>query len=339
MPELAPNFRAHVLRPSPEEIAETHILFHTKFAAELTDRKAQEFGYTVVYHAHVLSTLRELGFRVTPASDPQMLFGELDFGFIYFTLIDLPFEGHESLIPCIAALRGIPFLGPAATLRSLSEDKALGKAMAAAAGIDVAPQRVINPLAGGAAASWQPGRWVLKPRTGVMSKDVCVVENEAEWRAALDAAAQPRHEGREFLLEEFVPGLNLTVPVVEGLPLDGLPVFIERGEGVNNVLTEAGKRGLAPTYSSEPYAGPGAEAASAAAARLATAMAPLDYARFDFRYDQARDRLVFLEVNMNCALGPAAVVARAAKMRGIDYASLVGHIVTRSLRRQRLMLD
>ncbi|MGH3426587.1 MAG: hypothetical protein ACRDQZ_03280 [Mycobacteriales bacterium] len=67
-------------------------------------------------------------------------------------------------------------------------------------------------------------------------------------------------------------------------------------------------------------------------------MAPFDYARFDFRYDPESKRLVFLEVNMNCAMGPGAVVTRTAAMRGVDYQTLVGHIVTRSLRRQRMQL-
>jgi hypothetical protein len=36
--------------------------------------------------------------------------------------------------------------------------------------------------------------------------------------------------------------------------------------------------------------------------------------------------------------GPATVVARAAELCGIDYPSLVGHLVTRRLRRQRMEL-
>jgi D-alanine-D-alanine ligase len=310
------------------------VLFHTRHATDLTEERRKRFGYTVAYHAAILNTLRSIGLEVTPGSDPAMLFEDLNFDFIYFTQIEDSFLGHELLIPCIAAFHGIPFLGPPAPLRALSEDKVLGKAMAAAIGVDVARHHVLSPLLAQPQAFALPGKWVLKPRNGVMSEGVTFVERETEWPAALAAIADPRHGGREFIAEEFVPGLNLAVPVIEGFPARSFPVFAEHGEPGTNILTEAGKEGLTSNYSSEPYSGPGAAEALAAAARLAEAMAPLDYARFDFRFDPAQNRLVFLEVNMNCAMGPVAVVSRAAAMRGIDYRSLVAHVFTHSLRRQ-----
>jgi D-alanine-D-alanine ligase len=71
---------------------------------------------------------------------------------------------------------------------------------------------------------------------------------------------------------------------------------------------------------------------------MAAALSPFDDARFDFRYDPDAERLVYLEGNIVCSLGPATVVARAAKLGGIDYPSLIGHLVARSLRRQRMEL-
>lgn len=328
------DLRPCLLYPSPEEIRSTRVLFHTKHATDLTEERFKRFGYTVTSHAAVLNALRAIGLSVTPASDAAILFQDLDFDFIYFTMYDEAFTGHELLIPCIAAFRGIPFLGPPATIRALSEDKTLGKALASSLGIEVPAHRVIDPLRPGAAGVFLPGRWILKPRNGVMSEHLAYVDSEIGWHAALAMAAEPRHEGREFIAEAFVPGLNLTVPVIEGFPPQSLPVFIEHGEPHHNILTEAGKEGQTPDYQSEPYAGPGAAEASAAAARLAAATTPFDYARFDFRYDPATKCLLFLEVNMNCALGPAAVVPRAAESRGIGYDALVAHIFTHSLRRQ-----
>lgn len=324
-----------VLRPSAEEIRDTHVLFHTRHATDLTPERAKIYGYTVTYHATIVENLRRLGLKVTTGSDPQMLFGALDFDYVYFTQVEAAFSGHETLIPAIAAYRGVPFLGPPAPMRSLSEDKVLGKAMAAALGVGVARHRVIDPLAPGVADQAPPGRWILKPRTGVMSEQLSLIESPADWRAAIARAADPHNLGREFLAEEFVPGLNLAVPVVEGFPPMALPVFVEHGEARNNILTETGKEGQSRDYAAEPYAGPGAVEAAAAAARLAAAIAPFDYARFDFRFEPVSNRLVFLEVNLNCAMGPAAVVTRAANLRGVDHESLVGHIFTHSLRRQR----
>lgn len=334
MPAGLPDLTKYILRPTPEEIRNTHVLFHTKYATDLTEERRKQVGQTVFYHWHILKNLRNIGLRVTPGSDPEMLFRGLDFDYIYFTQIEGMFHGHELLIPCIAAYRGIPFLGPSAPVRALSEDKVLGKMFAASVGVGVAEHRLIDPLSPGMRDFSLPGRWVLKPRNGVMSEHVTFIDGSASWRAALEMAAHPRHAGREFIAEEFVPGLNLSVPVIEGFPQQSFPVFVEHGEALNNILTEAGKEGQSADYGSEPYFGPGAAQASAAAAQLAAAITSFDYARFDFRFDPEQGRLVFLEVNMNCAMGPGSVVMRAAGLRGIEYPSLVAHVFTHSLRRQ-----
>jgi D-alanine-D-alanine ligase len=288
MSQAEHDLAKYVLKPTSKELQETRVLFHTRHATDLSNERSRRVGYTVVYHAAILKALRDIGLKVTPGSDTEMLFRKLAFEYIWFTQVEAPFAGHELLIPCIAACRGLAFLGPPAPMRAASEDKVMGKSIASALGIEVAKHRLINLQALGVIP---PGRWVLKPRTGVMSEHLFLVEDSAGWRAALQAAADPIHQGRAFMAEEFVPGLNLTVPVVEGFPADALSVFVENGGNRDNILTEAAKEGLTPGYSSEPYTGPGAAEASAAAALLAAAIAPFDYARFDFRFDPGRKRL------------------------------------------------
>jgi D-alanine-D-alanine ligase len=199
----------------------------------------------------------------------------------------------------------------------------------------VAEHRVIQPLEPDAADLSFPGRWVLKPRSGVASDTIVRLDGKTDWKKALAAAAHPKHRGRSFIAEEFVPGLNLTVPVIEGFPARSFDVFEEKGRPGDNILTSEGKDGRKAEYASDPYLGPGAEEAQAAAAKLAAELSPFDYARFDFRYDPEKKRLVFLEVNLACNLAPAAVVARAAAARGIDYRKLLAHVFAYSLRRQR----
>jgi D-alanine-D-alanine ligase len=338
MTEQAVRRRNYLLSPSPEEIRTTDVLFLARHATDFSPERRKQFGYHVVYHAILLKTLRDLGLKVTPASDLAVLLGKLDFDFLYAIHSHALFDGHELLAPTIAALRGIPCLGAPAPVRAISEDKVLAKQVAASVGLEVAEHRLVHPLRSDMADFALPGSWILKPRGGIASDAVMKIDDEVGWRNALAAAADPRHEGREFIAEEFVPGLNLTVPVVEGFPLQHFAVFEERGRPGDNVLTKEGKRGQNPQYASAPYDGPGAREASAAAARLAAAISPFDYARFDFRYDPARKRLVFLELNIACNMSPASVIRRAALMHGIDYQPLVGHVFTYSLRRQRLQL-
>jgi D-alanine-D-alanine ligase len=325
----------YLLRPTPEEVAATHVLFLARHALDSSPERRAKYGYHVVYHALLLNALRDLGFRVTPASEHEVLFGPLAFDFLYAIHSHAIFDGHELLAPAIAAYRGVPCLGASAPTRAISEDKVLAKQVAASAGLDVAEHQVVSPRDADRKGVSRPGSWILKPRGGIASDAVIKVDSEADWPDALAIVADPRHEGREFIAEEFVPGLNLTVPVVEGFPPGSFAVFEESGRPGDNVLTNEGKRGLNNTYRSAPYDGPGAREALKATADMAAQISPFDYARFDFRYDPDTRRTVFIEVNIACNMAPASAVYRAAALHGIKYEELVGHVLTYSLRRQR----
>ena len=334
--KLPSDSNEFLLRPSPQELRDTHVLFHAQHAVDSSPERRKRYGYPVIEHATILEALRYLGFKVTPESDPEALLGPLDYDFIFSKhMQQSTYEGHELLSAAIAAFRGIPCIGPPAPIRGVTEDKVLGKFIAAAAGLEVVEHHLIDPLRPGMADFSLPGRWIVKPRDGCLSMHVMLVDGEAGWRDALVELANPVHGGRQFMAEPFVPGLNLTVPVIEGFPTQGFAVFQEKGRPGDNVLEPGGKVGHTSHYLSEPYDGPGAAETSAAAARMAAAITPFDYGRFDFRFDPETNRLVFLEANIVSAMGPATVVARAAEIEGIDYPSLVGHLVTHSLRRQR----
>ncbi len=332
--ELTRRMADCLLRPTAQELHDTKVLFLARHATNFSRARQQKYGYHVVYHETLLKTLREIGLKVKPASDFKVLFDNRDYNYLYGIHSHALFDGHELLAPSIAAYHGIPFLGAPAPVRALSEDKVLGKEAAASVGIDVARHKVISPFAPDLEDVFLPGSWILKPRGGIASDALMKVDNEADWREALSAVADPRNEGRDFLAEEFVPGLNLTVPVIEGLPPESLAVFVERGRAGDNLLTKEGKRGQKPDYASEPYSGPSAAQASAAAARLAAEITPFDYARFDFRFDPETERLVFLEMNIACNKSRASIVRKAALLHGIDYHAMVSHIFTFSLRRQ-----
>lgn len=325
----------YLLRPSSEETAKTHVLFLARHAMDSSKERLAKYGYHVVYHTVLQQVLRQIGFKVTPASELEVLFGSLNFDFLYAIHSHAVFEGHEVLAPAIASYRGIPCLGPSAPIRAISEDKVLAKQVAASVGLDVAEHKIINAKTIDAQSFAPPGEWILKPRGGIASDAVIKIDNESDWHKALAVIADPRHEGRDFVAEEFVPGLNLTVPVIEGFPPRTFAVFEEKGRPGDNVLTTEAKRALGAHYSAELYHGPAGEEVLDAAAEFAAEIAPFDYARFDFRYDPKAKRLVFIEVNMVCNMAPASTVNRAAYLHGISYEALVAHIITHSLRRQK----
>ncbi len=326
--------RPNLLTPSTEELAGTHVLFLARHALDSSVERKAQYGYHVTYHEILLNTIRGLGFRVTPASEHKVLFGPLNFDYLYAIHSHAIFDGHEILAPAIAAYYGVPCLGASAPARAISEDKVLAKQVATSLGLDVVEHKVINPRDVDVEGFSLPGSWILKPRGGIASDAVVKVDNRSDWRGALASISDPRHGGREFIAEEFVPGLNLTVPVVEGFPARSLAVFEERGRPGDNVLTNDGKRALDNSYKSAPYEGPGADEALDAAADMAAEISPFDYARFDFRYDPDAHRVVFIEVNIACNMAPASAIYRAAALHDIKYEELVAHVLTYSLRRQ-----
>jgi D-alanine-D-alanine ligase len=327
------NLTRHLVSPEAEERA-AHVLFLARHALDFSAERKARFGYHVTYHQILLGALRSLGFRVTPASDHEVLFGDLEFDFLYAIHSHAIFDGHELLAPAVAACHGVPCLGPPATTRAISEDKVLAKQVAAFLGLEVAEHRILHAGMPEIDEFSLEGSWVVKPRGGIASEALVKVDGEAAWSRAIEVVLAQRNDGRDFIAERFVPGINITVPVVEGFPPCSLVPFEERGRPGDNILTYEGKRGLNASYSSAPYAGPGAGRAMEATAKMAAALSPFDYARFDFRYDPEADRLVFIEVNMACNMAPASVIYRAAAMHGIRYEELVGHVVTHSLRRQ-----
>jgi D-alanine-D-alanine ligase len=324
MSKVVSDLEQHVLRPTAAE-TKARVLFYT-------------FRDHPMFHLedrYKLLALEELGVNPTVVRDPDEVLQAKDFDFIFTTLVEGTFNGREGLTPALADLRGLPCLGACSTVRAVSEDKVLGKAMAALHGLDVPRHRIVNGNIAGVSSLPMPGRWVMKPRYGTLSEFITYGDSPAAWRKAVQRSTHPMHRGLDFLAEEFVPGLNLAVPLIEGLPADSLNCFLETTDNELNILTNSGKIGQTRDYESEYYDGPGAAEARAAAARFAEAISPYDYARIDFRYEPVTGRLVFLEVNMSCAIGPYSVVARSAARHGIDHTTLIGHVFTHSLRRQR----
>lgn len=153
-----------LLKPTPEEIAGTHVLFLARHALDSSPERRAKFGYHVVYHAILLNALRSLGFRVTPASEHAVLFGPLDFDFLYAIHSHAIFDGHELLTPadCRLSWRALP--RSVRATRAISEDKVLAKQVAVSAGLDVAGHQIINPGDVDRNGFRLAGSWILKPR-------------------------------------------------------------------------------------------------------------------------------------------------------------------------------
>jgi D-alanine-D-alanine ligase len=253
-------------------------------------------------------------------------------------------RNREAWAPVLLEMFGVPQLGSDALTLSLSLDKAWTRDVVAAAGVAVAPGRVLRSEA----EAWQgdpPGGFpcFVKPRWEGSSKGIGL-GSRADDRAAL-AAAVGRVVGRygqPALVESFLEGPEYTVTLVGNGPPRALPVLQRALElrtriGLHAVEPKPGER-AAGAPAALAHCVPGAlDAALEAelvegAQRAFAALECRDFARADFKCDGA-GRPHFLEINPLPTFAPEGSFGIHAELLGRPLADLLGEAIDAGLRR------
>ncbi len=248
----------------------------------------------------------------------------------------------------VLELLGVPFTGCGAGALWLTTDKLATRAVLSASGIPVAAGGRWHP----AAPHLPPGVHfpvILKPAwedasVGLEGNPVC--GNPAEL-AARGAQLAARFDGQPLLVEEFLPGREFNVSLLEkGQGVLALPVaeiaFVDLPAGVAPIVGweakwEAGSAADRHTVRRFPDASADAPLLDRIR-RLALAAWEVcgvsGYARVDIRLDaQGQPRV--LEVNANPCLAPDGGFMAAAHRAGFDVAGVVGTLLEAALRRPR----
>lgn len=183
--------------------------------------------------ADIACALKEAGSRVvTPHSSPRSasavdwVFPDSEDGFAEayakgartFWLNTVLYDGHpvESQFA-----KDVRFVGQVPRLVQKFDDKFKTNELLRTEGLPVASSRVIE-----AAPSDVTFPCVLKPIRGRGSEGVCVVESEIELRTKISDWLRSEKYGRAFMLEELLPGDEITIAVMP----PGEYVFGQRAE-------------------------------------------------------------------------------------------------------------
>lgn len=298
-----------------------------------------EDGSHAIYHAEMRDALARMGIKLQLADSYQALFGPVDADFVFPLLNRGGFLNSEMLLPLLCERQGIPYLGASPIVRGLSDDKHLSKLVALRHGLPTARWALFRhgaPVEESALPS--AARYVVKPNASSASWGIGAAESWAEVREAI---TQLHAQGHDALVEPFIPGHDIEVPVVT---LDGepflLPVQIVEQEDTAYLRTYAEKRNLVSgqAYEIKPLA----DARLVAEAQRQTRLlmreyTPFDYGRFEFRLDAATGEVRFMEVNLNCNLWSRKTIAMAAAQIGWTHDALVETILAESLSRHGLM--
>lgn len=333
---MSPSVRPLEIDPATKE--RVRILFIAKHALWSGGLHPDD-GNHAVYHVEIRTILQELGLNLSLADRFDTLFERPDADFVFPLLNRAGFLNSEMLCPLLCTRLGLPFLGASPILRGLSDDKHLAKRAAAVAGVPTAPWATYRRGAPVLESTCPPAdRWVIKPNASSASWGVHDAFDWAGVRSAIDAIHE---EGHDALVEPFLSGSDVEVPVITiGEPVI-LPKMIFRQADADHLRTYYEKRDLvdrSAKYSLDAFEDAAISARiSEYTEKLYAEYRPFDYGRFEFRVNEETGDIRFLEVNLNCNLWSEKVFGRAAKLAGLTHPQLIETILADSLRRNGLM--
>jgi len=240
--------------------------------------------------------------------------------------------GEDGSVQGLMDLLGLSYTHSGVTASALAIDKVLTKRLLVPAGIPMPEGSIVasrhlfegDPL---------PRPYVLKPVNEGSSVGVAIVTAEGNLGTpiARDAAGPWQHYP-ELLAEPFIPGLELTVAVLEDMATGiGEPLAVTELKPSSGFYDYDAKYTEGLTTHICPARLPAfitalALETAAAAHRL---LGCRGVSRADFRWnpEDGAAGLFLLEVNTQPGMTPLSLVPEQAKVRGLSYEALVGRLI------------
>ena len=245
-----------------------------------------------------------------------------------FNLIHGTF-GEDGQLQEILDARGIPYTGARAKTSRIAFDKSLAKQAFLAAGVPTPRSEIIDCTNGPVLPSF-PAPFVVKPPREGSSVGIEIVKTQAEAETAIAKASQ---HSKDLLIEEFISGSELTVPVIDGV---AYPVIhIIPPEGVYDMATKY--PWLSGKATGSQYICPAdldletTMAVQAAAVAAHKALNLEVYSRVDVMLD-SENRPYVLEANTIPGMTATSLLPKSAAAAGLPFPELCKLIAELSLK-------
>jgi D-alanine-D-alanine ligase len=274
----------------------------------------------------VIAALRTAGFDVTPievGSDLGAMLRALDpRPDVVFNALHGRF-GEDGAIQGVLDWLGIPYTHSGVRASAVAMDKVAARALFIAAGLPVAPGRVVE-VAALEHSDPMPLPYVIKPINEGSSVGVEIMREGGNRRAEIAAGWR---FGPTALVEEFIPGRELTVGVMGDEALEVTDITsANQFYDYDAKYADGGSRHIIPAKI-HPDIYRQAKAVALAAHR---ALGCRGATRSDFRYDDTKGepgRLILLETNTQPGLTPTSLMPEQAAYRGMDFPHLCAWMV------------
>jgi D-alanine-D-alanine ligase len=271
------------------------------------------------------AALASAGFRVTPVDAGR------DLAEVLATVKpDVCFNalhgrwGEDGCVQGLLEVLGIPYTHSGVRASAIAMDKQMTKRMVAGVGVPVAEALEVTPEEA-LADHAMPPPYVAKPIAEGSSVGVVIVKAGANRPPERIRAIPTNGDGR-LMVERFIPGRELTCAVILGEPTELIDIVSAAHLEFYDYEAK-----YAPGGSSHilPAVVPPSVRDRVRSYMLATwrALGCRGVARADFRWDEARDELIFLEVNTQPGMTPTSLVPELGAHAGIDFPTLCARLV------------
>ncbi|QCN94925.1 D-alanine--D-alanine ligase [Azospirillum argentinense] len=304
---------------------------HKKHVAVLMGGWSAEREVSLVSGAGVAKALEEEGYRVTAVDVQRDLEGLLRA--LTDPRPDAVFNalhgrgGEDGTIQGVLEFLGIPYTHSGVRAAAVAMDKAMTKALLAPVGVRSPKGLVLTKgeLTGGAHP--MPAPYIVKPVDEGSTVGVTLVR-EGQNSPVGDAWTF----GERALVEEFIPGRELTVGVMGGLDGECRPLTVTEIRFEAQVYDYTAKYSAGHAVHTVPAQIPDyvAEEAKRLAVLAHRTLGCRGVSRSDFRWDDRKsgtDGLFFLEINNQPGMTPLSLVPEQAAAVGLSYGALVAWMV------------
>ena len=234
--------------------------------------------------------------------------------------------GEDGLIQAMLEAARCPYQGAGPKASFLALNKAAAKALYEQHGLRTPRWRLYTGIPG-ESREGGPLPLFVKPNTGGSSLGMSLVREAAELGPALDKVFAL---GQAALVEDCVPGLELTCAVLDDTPLPVIMIRPKSGSAFfdyENKYAADGAEELCPAPVDPKLAAEVQRLALAAHRALGIA----GYSRSDFMVDQAGTPWL-LETNTLPGMTPTSLLPKAAAAVGLSYSDLVAELIRLGLR-------
>jgi D-alanine-D-alanine ligase len=225
--------------------------------------------------------------------------------------------GENGGVQAALDAKKIPYTGPGAMSSRVAMDKIKTKMVLEMKGVPTAKWSLASP---GTPSSPLPLPVVVKPPCEGSSVGISKVSSPDEWKGALEAALAAQGGKGEVLVEEFIPGREMTVGVIDG---EALPVL--------EIVAKGGWYGYDEKYNSDEtrypfYSGELAGKLQKIALDAYNALGCRGVTRVDFRVSPM-GRCYVLELNTSPGFTSHSLVPQAGMKTGLTFAEVCDRIL------------